>query len=218
MSSAALDFDYLGAQVDPDAASPTVLLRVRVRASDPDAPEGGAAVHALALRAQVRIEPRRRRYDDAEAAGLVDLFGSRRRWAETLNPLQLAFVSHVVPGFTGSSEVALPLPCSYDFDVAAHKYLYALDGGTAPLLLLFSGTLFLPGPGGLSVLPVPWDRECVADLPVAVWQAAMDQHFAGSAWLRVGRDTFDELYAYRAGHAMLSWDDAVRHLLAEAGP
>jgi hypothetical protein len=44
----------------------------------------------------------------------------------------------------------------------------------------------------------------------------MDQHFPGSAWLRLGRDAFDALYRYRAANAMVSWDDAVTRLLKEA--
>jgi hypothetical protein len=174
-------------------------------------------VHALALRCQVRIEPHRRRYDDEEAAGLADLFGTRSRWAQTLKPLQLANLTQVVPTFSGATEVTLALPCSYDFDVAAHKYLYALQDGAVPLLLLFSGTCFVNRPEGLAVLPVPWDREASFGLPVAVWREAMEQHFPGSAWLRLGRDTFDALYRYRSGNALLSWDEAVRRLLKEAG-
>ena len=209
--TAGLEFTCLEATADRYAASPTVLLRLRVREVS------GATVHAIALRCQVRIEPHRRRYDDEEAAGLADLFGARSRWAETLKPLQLAHLSHMVPTFTGSTDVTLALPCSYDFDVAAHKYLYALADGVVPLLLLFSGTWFVKGPEGLSVLPIPWDREASFGLPVEVWREAMDQHFPGSAWLRLGRDAFDALYRYRSDNALLTWDDAVRRLLKEAG-
>lgn len=206
-----LELTCLDAQADRYAASPTVLLRLRVREVS------GATVHAIALRCQVRIEPRRRRYDDEEAAALADLFGARSRWGDTLKPLQLAYLSHMVPTFTGTTEVTLALPCSYDFDVAAHKYLYALEDGVAPLLLLFSGTWFVNRPEGLTVLPIPWDLEASFGLPVAVWREAMDQHFPGSAWLRLGRDAFDALYRYRSDNALLTWDDAVRRLLKEAG-
>ena len=205
-----LDFECLGAEAQRYAAAPTVLFRIRVTVTS------GAPVHAVALRAQIRIEPVRRRYDDEEAAALVDLFGSRERWGETLKPLQLAFVTQMVPSFTGSTETALALPCSYDFDVAANKYLYSLHDGVVPLLMLFSGTWFRPGPEGLSVLPIPWDKEISFGLPVAVWRQAMDQHFPASAWLRLGRDAFDALYRYRAANAMVSWDDAVTRLLKEA--
>ena len=59
-------------------------------------------MHTVALRTQIRIEPRRRRYTAEEAARLSDLFGEPARWGETLNPLQLATVATMVPGFTGS--------------------------------------------------------------------------------------------------------------------
>jgi hypothetical protein len=205
-----LELACVGAEADRYAAAPTVNLRLRVTETT------GTPVYAVALRVQIRVEPLRRRYDDAEAAGLVDLFGERRRWGETLKPLQLAFATQMVPGFTGETEVVLPVPCSYDFDVAAHKYLYALREGSVPLLLLFTGTVFTGGPGGVSVEPVPWHKEAAYALPVAVWREAMDLHFPGSAWLRLGRETFDALYAYRATHALTTWDEAVERLLKEA--
>lgn len=203
-------FTCLGAEADRYAAGPTVLLHVQVTE------ESGIPIHAVALRAQVRILPQRRRYDDVEAAALADLFGRRTSWAQSLKPLQLAFLSAMVPSFTGSTEVALHLPCSYDVDVAAHKYLAALEDGVVPLLILFSGTWFTERDGRLQVLPIPWDREATFGLPVAAWRDAMDQHFPGAAWLRVGRDTFEALSRYRSAHGLLGWDDAIGRLLAAA--
>jgi hypothetical protein len=81
---------------------------------------------------------------------------------------------------------------------------------------LFTGTVFTGGPGGVNVEPVPWHKESSFALPVAVWREAMDLHFPGSAWLRLGRETFDALYAYRATHALTTWDEAVQRLLKEA--
>ncbi len=205
-----LTFACRGAEPDRYAASPTILFTIEVGETS------GRPVHAVALRCQLRIEPHRRRYDDDEAAALTDLFGSRSRWADTVKPLQLAYVSQVVPSFTGSTTTTLALPCSYDFDVAAHKYLYALRDGVVPLLLLFSGTWFSRGPDGFIVLPIPWSKELTFGLPVQVWRDTMDQHFPGSAWLRLGREVFDALYSYRAEHELLSWDDAVQRLLKEA--
>ena len=51
----------------------------------------------------------------------------------------------VVPPFTGSTVVELPVPCSYDMDVLASRYLDALAGGEVPLEFLFSGTRVLRG-------------------------------------------------------------------------
>jgi hypothetical protein len=208
---AELDFECRDAQPDRAAAAPTIALRLRITESSRQ------PVHAVALRCQIRIEPVRRRYDDSEAAALRDLFGERARWGETLKPLQLAFVSQTVPSFAERIEIDLPLPCSYDFDVAANKYLYALDDGEVPLLLLFNGTVFTTGANGFSVAPVPWHKEARFRLPVRVWQQTMQLHFPGTAWLRLAEDTFDALYRYRVSHDQLSWDEAVQRLLKEAG-
>jgi hypothetical protein len=204
-----LDFTCTGAEAERYAATPLIRLRLRIEETT------GTPVHALALRCQIRIEPIRRRYNDEEAEGLADLFGERARWGETLKPLQLAFVTQMVPGFTGATEVDLQLPCSYDFDVAAHKYLYAVREDGVPLLLLFNGTIFTGRPGTLSVTPVAWQKETSYLLPVAVWQEAMDQHFPGATWLRLRRDTFDRLYRYRTREALPGWDDAIERLLKE---
>ena len=47
-----------------------------------------------------------------------------------------------VTGFTGATEIDLPVACTYDFEVAAAKYFHSLDGGEIPIVLLFSGTVF----------------------------------------------------------------------------
>jgi uncharacterized protein DUF6084 len=207
-----LDFVCTGATPDTAAASPTILLRLHIEETT------GVAVHALVLRTQIRIAPQRRRYDDDEAEGVRDLFGERSRWGDSLNPIQLAFVNNAVPGFTGSTDIDLSLPCSYDFDVASNKYLYALDAGEVPLVLLFSGTIFTVGAGssGIAVQPIPWHKETTFRMPVEVWKQTMDLHFPGVAWLRLRRETFDALHRYRINEELMSWDDAIERLLKEA--
>lgn len=205
-----LDFSCTGVRADPYAAGPTLVFRLRITAA-PD-----TRVHALALRCQLRIEPARRGYGTEEAAGLTDLFGERSRWHSTLHPVQFAQVSLMVPSFTGSTEVDLPVPCTYDMDIAATRYFAALREGEAPLLLLFSGTAFT-GAGGFRVAPVAWDREAPVRLPVAVWREMMEQHFPGCGWLRLPRESMDALLAYRSRHALASWEATVASLLAAAG-
>ena len=168
-------FECTGVRADRYAAGPTLLFRLRVTAAD------NARVHALALRCQIRIEPARRGYESAEADGLTDLFGERSRWGSTLQPVQFAQVSLMVPGFTGETEADLVVPCTYDMDVAATRYLAALKGGEVPLLMLFSGTAFT-GAGGFRVEPVPWDREATFRMPVAAWREMVEQHFPGCGW------------------------------------
>jgi hypothetical protein len=204
-------FSCEAARADAYAAGPTLVFRLRLTATP------GVRVHAMALRCQIRIEPGRRGYRQAEAEGLSDLFGERARWGSTMLPVQFAHVSIMVPGFTGEAEVDLPVPCTYDLDIASTRYFHALEEGEVPLLMLFSGTAFT-GPGGFRVEPVPWDREASFRLPVEVWREMVEQHFPGCGWLRLPRDTMDALLAYRSGHALPSWDATVRALLATAGP
>ncbi|WP_405014757.1 DUF6084 family protein [Kitasatospora sp. NBC_01539] len=206
-----LDFQCTGVRADGYAAGPTLVFRLRITA------QPGLQVHALALRCQLRIEPARRRYNDAEAERLGDLFGERARWGTSLNPIQFAQVPLMVTGFTGETEVDLPVPCSYDLEVAAGRYPHALEDGEVPLLMLFSGTAF-SGPSGFQVSPVPWDREATCRLPVQVWRDMMEQHFPGSGWLRLRRDTLDALLAHRSRHALPSWEATVQSLLDASAP
>jgi hypothetical protein len=203
-----LRFACAAARPEPYAAGPSVELDLRVSAEVP--------VHAVALRTQIRIEPRRRRYTGSEAARLTDLFGEPARWGETLNPLQLATVASLVPGFTGSTTVQLAVPLTYDLDVAAAKYLHGLDDGSVPLLLLFSGTVFTGPPDRVQVGMVPWHEEAAFRLPVAVWRAAMDAHFPDAGWVRLRRETLEALRAYRSERVLPTWDDTVERLLKEA--
>jgi len=205
-----LRFACTGARPEPYAAGPSVQLDVRVTAA-PDRP-----VHAVALRTQIRIEPRRRTYSPEEADRLGDLFGEPARFGETLNPLQLATVASLVPGFTGSTTFPLVVPLTYDLDIASTKYLHGLDDGEVPLLLLFSGTVFWGSPGAVQVAMVPWHEEATVRLPVAVWRAAMDAHFPESGWVRLRRETLEALRAYRSERVLPTWDDAVERLLKEA--
>jgi len=110
----------------------------------------------------------------------------------------------------------LPVVCSYDFEVAAAKYFYALEDGEVPLLFLFSGTVFYAaGEGRLQITQISWEKEAPFRLPIHVWKEMMDHYFPNSAWLRVGKDVFDRLYAYKARHALPTWDDALDRLLGE---
>ncbi|RCG27395.1 hypothetical protein DQ384_26805 [Sphaerisporangium album] len=205
-----IGFRCLGVRADPHAAFPT--LRFRVRVTEPV----GESVHAIALHTQIRIEPAGRRYGDGESALLADLFGDPSRWGETVRPLRFANVSVMVPRFTGSTEVDLPVPCSYDLEVAAGKYFASLDDGEVPMLLLFSGTVFARSGEGFAVRQVPWHCEARASLPVSVWRELIDRYFPGCGWLRLHRDTLRALQRFKSGRALATWDEAVEALLEEA--
>jgi hypothetical protein len=204
-----LMFTVVDVVPEPWAAAPNLLARVGVEETS------GEPVHALALRAQVRIEPQRRRYDDEEERALLGLFGDRTRFSTTLKPFAWLHASTVAPGFRDGCEIELPLPCTYDFEVSGTTYLHALRDGEIPLLFLFSGTVFARGGTGFSVTPVPWDAEARYRLPVAVWRDLMETWFPGTEWVRVRRETVDALAHYRHLRGLTTWDDAVTTLLAE---
>ena len=210
---AELTFRCTQASASRYAATPTLSFKLSVTEGS------GVRVHAIALRCQIRIEPHRRRYSAAEAQRLHDLFGDTSRWADTVKPIQLAMVSTMVPAFTSLTEVGLQVPCTYDLEVASARYLQGLDDGTIPLLFLFSGTVFTAPAGsatGFSVELIPWSSEAAFRMPVSVWREVVDMHFPGSAWLRCSRETLDALSAFKAEHALVTWDATLTALLARA--
>jgi len=210
MTVADLAFGCLNATAERFTATPTLTFTLAITEATQ------AEVHAIALRCQIRIEPQRRRYSAAEAQRLHDLFGDTSRWADTLKPIQLAMVSMMVPGFSAATEAELQVPCTYDLEVASARYLQALDDGTIPLLLLFSGTIFFRHGSGFRVEPVPWSAEASYRLPVSVWHELVEMHFPGSAWLRCSRPTLDALAEFKSRHALPTWDATLSALLAQA--
>jgi hypothetical protein len=200
-----LTFACVGASADPYAVAPTLAFRLSITSTAP--------VHSIALRCQIRIEPAKRRYSAEEAQTLHDLFGEPSRWADTLKPVQFAMVNVMVPTFDATTETDLVVPCTYDLEIAATRYFHGLREGEIPLLMLFSGTVLGGGPGRLLVEPVPWSAECSYRMPVAVWRQMVDRHFPNSGWLRLSRDTLDELGRYKSRNALPTWEAAILDLL-----
>lgn len=206
-----LAFEVVGARVEPHAAVPTIILRLLVSEKQ------GGTVHALVLACQVRIEPQRRHYRPDEADRLCGLFGESARWGDSMRPFLWTHTSATVPGFSGSTVFDLPLACTYDFEVAGVAYLQALGEGEIPLVLLFSGTAFTRGELGFAAEPVSWDEEASYRLPVSLWRQAMDHAFPNSAWVRVHRDTLDDLRRFQAAEALATWDQVFERLLKQVG-
>jgi hypothetical protein len=197
-----------GAAVVAGAAAPALTLRLRVERV------GGGPVRAIALEAQVRIAAPRRGYDEATAARLRELFGAPDQWGRTLHGVLWTHASVAVGPFDDATTAGLALPCTDDFDVAAAKYLDALRDGAIPLDLQFSGTVFAPAADGrLQVTRIASDCEASFALPVALWREAMARTFGDAPWLRLRRDVFDRLYAYRARHSLGTWEATVEALL-----
>jgi Family of unknown function (DUF6084) len=205
-----LEFEVLDIAPDPYAAAPTLTARIRITETS------GAVVHAMALRCQVRIEPQRRQYE-GDVEGLSDLFGPRHRWGATLKSLLWMHTSAMVKGFTDQIEIEMSLPCTYDFEVAATKYLHAVRTGDIPLALLFNGTVFTRGDSGFQVEQIPWHADIEYRMPARVWHDTMDAFFPNSGWIRVSRQTIDALDRYRTDRGLTGWEEAFRQLLGSAG-
>ena len=213
-----LSFEVTGVEAPTFAAAPLLMFKLRL-ANTPAA----ESIHTIVLRCQIQIEATRRRYNGAEQERLLDLFGEPERWRTTLRAMLWTHVSVAVSPFTGSTDVDLPVPCTYDFNVAAAKYFYGLEDGDVPLTFLFSGTIFYAADdGALQVSQISWSKEARFRLPMSVWQEMMEHYYPNSAWLRLGKDVFDRLYLYKVRRGLPTWEQALESLLAghegESGP
>ena len=66
--------------------------------------------------------------------------------------------------------------------------------------------------GALQTTRLSWRSEAAYDLPVAVWKETMERYFRGTAWVRLSKESFDRLSAYKSRNALASWDDALASL------
>jgi hypothetical protein len=145
------------------------------------------------------------------------LFGETPQWGDSLRPFLWTHTSTTLGRFDGTTDFELPVACTYDFDVAAAKYLHGLNEGVVPLIMLFSGTVYTRGASGFSAEPLSWSSEASYKMPVTVWRNMMDLYFPNSAWIRLRQDTLDDLQRFRAHRGLPTWDQAFEQLLKEAG-
>ena len=210
-ASPELSFRIEEAGVLEYAAGPTLRFAIAIESH-------GGPVRSVALDAQVRIAATQRSYDAHAQQRLLELFGPTEQWGRSLRSLHWANVTLQVPGFRERTVVDLPLPCTYDFELTVSKYFHALEDGDVPLEFLFGGTVFYAAPDGrLQIGRIGWDKDAEFRLPVAVWDEMMDRYFPNSAWLRLQRESFDRLYAYKAGGGFVSWEHALDSLLPKTG-
>jgi hypothetical protein len=206
------EFSVIGARSQRHAASPTLLIDLQV--SEPS----GRQIYMVALTVQVMIEPARRRYDADTQVRLAELFGTPERWSVNTTNLVFAQVDVLIPAFTGSVTVPIPLTCHYDLELAGAKYLHALPDGEAPMALHFNGIVYYPGPdGGLQMSLVPWSTSIDFRLPVSVWRETIEHYYPGTAWLGVRSQTLDALRSERLRRGLPTLDACLAALLEEAG-
>jgi hypothetical protein len=204
-----LQFQLDQAEVEPFAIAPQLLFLLHISNNDPQ-----EMIHSVALRAQIQIEAPRRAYSGGEQENLRDLFGDPERWATTLRTFLWTHTSVIVPAFRGGTKVKLPVPCTFDFNIAATKYFAGLSDGDVPVCVQFSGTVFYARDGeSLQVMPIPWDREVRFRLPVKLWKELMDTYYPGMAWLCLEREVFDRVYRYKVERGLPTWEKVMENLL-----
>jgi hypothetical protein len=198
-------FEVLGAEPVAHAAAPTLRFTLRVSDERP--------LHAIALSAQINIDPARRSYDDETRARLVELFGPPERWAATTRSFLWTQVGALVPRFEGAAEFALNVACTYDLELSAAKYFYSLPDGEIPLTFHFSGTILHSEEGDVQIAMVPWSCSARYRLPVADWKRMMALYYPGGGWVRLQTETLDRLQARKAASGLPSFDACVAELL-----
>ena len=162
-----LSFEVIGAEVAAYSALPLLNFKMRiVNANEQE------QIQNINLKCQIMLNVTQRRYNGDEKAKLKELFGEPERWGKTLHAFLWTHITTVVPRFSGSTLIDLPVPCTYDFEVVSTKYFDALENGEIPLNLLFSGTIFYEGEAGnLQIAQISWSKEANYRLPVTLWMS-----------------------------------------------
>jgi hypothetical protein len=208
-----LSFEVIGAEAAAYSVLPMLIFKLRIVNANEE-----EQIHNVNLKCQIMLTVTRRRYNAEEKAKLQELFGEPERWGSTLRTFLWTHVTTVVPRFSGSTTVDLPVPCSYDFEVVSTKYFNALEEGEIPLTFLFSGTIFYQGEAdNLQIGQISWSKEASYRLPVALWKEVIETHFPNSAWIRLQKDVFDQLYQYKITHGLLTWEEVLVRLLRASG-
>lgn len=206
-----LSFQIEKAEPQRFTVAPTLLFKLRITNA-----AANETVHSVALRCQIQLEVTRRQYTPEDQSNLKDLFGEADRWSQTLKTMLWTHASVVAPAFQDTAVVDLPVPCTFDFNVAATKYFHGLAEGDVPLNFLFSGTVFYAdGRGALQVAPIPWDKEARFRFPVKAWREMMEIYYPNTAWLCLRRDVFERMYQYKVERGIPTWEQALERLLPE---
>jgi len=194
------------------AAAPTLAFRLRVTNANRE-----EIIHSMALRAQIQIEVTRRHYSAEEQALLGDLFGEPGRWGQTLKTMLWTHVAMNAPPFQGETTVDMPVPCTFDFNVATTKYFHGLSEGELPLNFLFSGIVFYQSEQeGLQVAPISWEKEAKFRLPLKIWKQMIDEYYPNTAWLCLRRDAFERLYEYKVRNGIPTFEEVIDRLFQNA--
>ena len=157
-----LDFKVLGVDAAARGLAPLLHFKIEIVNQTP-----GEKIQSVMLHAQIQIQSPQRAYTASEKEKLRELFGRPEDWGQTLRNKLLAHANCIVPGFADRTEAVLVVPCTFDLNVAATKYFYALEDGEVPLLFLFSGTVFYSDADGrLQIQQISWEKEAAWRMPI----------------------------------------------------
>ena len=120
----------------------------------------------------------------AEQEQLKELFGETERWSKSLHPLLWANINVNVPAFTGSTVVDVPVPCTFDFNVAMTKYILRTRRWRDSHHAALQRDRFLRRPHRAC----RWRRFRGIVRPAigcrfSVWKEMMDLYYPNTAWL-----------------------------------
>ena len=204
-----LTFQITAVESCVHSMTPLLHFKLRVTNSLPD-----ETIHSVLLTAQLQIQAPQRQYSSSEKEKLVELFGPPESWGQTLRNRLWTHTNATLGSFKGAADAVLPVPCTCDLNVAATKYLRALEGGEVSLLFLFNGSVFyMAADGRLQVSPISWNSECAYRMPAQVWREAMERHYPNTEWLALRRDTFEQLHAFKRREGLVTWEETFDRLL-----
>ncbi len=193
-----LNFTVESAEPEPHAAAPLLIFKLRI--AEAAAANEPTTIPAIALRCQIRIEPTRRRYAADEQERLLDLFGERERWGQTLRSTLWTHASVVVPPFTGRHDRRPPGPLFVRLQCGRDQVFPRTRRWRGPALPAVQRHDLLHGPMKAISRSArsPGKKRPTFRLPVSVWKDMMELYYPKCAWLCLGRDAFDRLYRFKS--------------------
>ncbi|HEY1853678.1 MAG TPA: DUF6084 family protein [Solirubrobacterales bacterium] len=204
-------FVVRGARTSRLAAAPTLIFDLDV--SDPSEQE----IFTIALAVQIAIEPAQRRYDPETRERLVELLGDPRKIGAPTRTMPWAHVDVLVRPFRGSTSVAVPVPCSYDLEIAASNYFRSLRDGEVPLVFHFNGSVYYAGEDGrMQIVQISWEESSEYRMPISAWEEMIAAYYPNRGWVPAGAETVERLRRYKLEQGLPSYEAALERLL-EAG-
>jgi uncharacterized protein DUF6084 len=204
-----LNFRVSGVEASQRGLTPLLHFKIEIINGTPS-----EKIQSVMLHAQIQVQSAQRAYTHTEKEKLRELFGKPEDWGQTLRNKLLAHANCIVPGFADRTEAVLVVPCTFDLNVAATKYFYALEEGEVPLLFLFSGTVFYADPNGrLQIQQISWEKEAAWRMPISAWGEMMDHHYPNTVFMWLERGVFDRLYEFKRKQGLATWEQAMERLL-----